>query len=109
MNWKAMADKAKQTFQQRGGSKAAKEDADGEIEAAVAPLGFVDDDAPEEPDREPDGDVHEHDPPPRDELGEQPTGDQTDSAASGGHGRVEPHRAVTFRPVGEDGGEQGQG
>jgi hypothetical protein len=28
MNWKAMADKAKQTFQQRGGSKAAKEDAE---------------------------------------------------------------------------------
>ena len=28
MNWKAMADKAKQTFQQRGGSRAAKEDAD---------------------------------------------------------------------------------
>ena len=28
MNWKAMADKAKQTFQQRGGSQAAKEDAD---------------------------------------------------------------------------------
>ena len=27
MNWKAMADKAKQAFQQRGGSKAAKEDA----------------------------------------------------------------------------------
>jgi hypothetical protein len=28
MNWKAMADKAKQTFQQRGGSKPAKEDAE---------------------------------------------------------------------------------
>jgi hypothetical protein len=28
MNWKSMADKAKQTFQQRGGSKAAKEDAE---------------------------------------------------------------------------------
>ena len=28
MNWKAMADKAKQTFQQRGGSEAAKEDAE---------------------------------------------------------------------------------
>ena len=28
MNWKAMADKAKQTFQQRGGSDAAKEDAE---------------------------------------------------------------------------------
>ena len=28
MNWKAMADKAKQAFQQRGGSKAAKEDAE---------------------------------------------------------------------------------
>ena len=28
MNWKAIADKAKQTFQQRGGSKAAKEDAE---------------------------------------------------------------------------------
>jgi hypothetical protein len=28
MNWKAMADKAKQVFQQRGGSKAAKEDAE---------------------------------------------------------------------------------
>ena len=28
MNWKAMTDKAKQTFQQRGGSKAAKEDAE---------------------------------------------------------------------------------
>jgi hypothetical protein len=28
MNWKAMADKAKQTFQQRGGSGAAKEDAE---------------------------------------------------------------------------------
>jgi general stress protein YciG len=28
MNWKAMADKAKQTFQQRGGSEAAKQDAE---------------------------------------------------------------------------------
>jgi hypothetical protein len=28
MNWKTMADKAKQAFQQRGGSKAAKEDAE---------------------------------------------------------------------------------
>ena len=28
MNWKAMADKAKQTFQQRGGSEAAKGDAE---------------------------------------------------------------------------------
>jgi hypothetical protein len=28
MDWKAMADKAKQVFQQRGGSKAAKEDAE---------------------------------------------------------------------------------
>jgi hypothetical protein len=28
MNWKTMADKAKQTFQQRGGSTAAKEDAE---------------------------------------------------------------------------------
>ena len=28
MNWKTMADKAKQTFQQRGGSRAAKEDAE---------------------------------------------------------------------------------
>jgi hypothetical protein len=28
MNWKAMADKAKQTFQQRGGSTAAKQDAE---------------------------------------------------------------------------------
>jgi hypothetical protein len=28
VNWKAIADKAKQTFQQRGGSEAAKEDAE---------------------------------------------------------------------------------
>jgi hypothetical protein len=28
MNWKAIADKGKQAFQQRGGSKAAKEDAE---------------------------------------------------------------------------------
>jgi hypothetical protein len=28
MDWKAMADKAKHVFQQRGGSKAAKEDAE---------------------------------------------------------------------------------
>jgi len=28
MDWKAMADKAKQIFQQRGGTKAAKEDAE---------------------------------------------------------------------------------
>jgi hypothetical protein len=28
MNWKALADKGKQAFQQRGGSKAAKEDAE---------------------------------------------------------------------------------
>ena len=28
MNWQSIADKAKQTFQQRGGSKAAKEDAE---------------------------------------------------------------------------------
>ena len=28
MNWKAMADKAKQVFQQRGGATAAKEDAE---------------------------------------------------------------------------------
>ena len=28
MNWKAMADTAQQAFQQRGGSKAAKEDAE---------------------------------------------------------------------------------
>jgi len=28
MDWKAMADKAKQVFQQRGGAKAAKEDAE---------------------------------------------------------------------------------
>ncbi len=28
MNWRTMADKAKQVFQQRGGSKAAKEDAE---------------------------------------------------------------------------------
>jgi hypothetical protein len=28
MNWKAMADKGKQTFQQRGGSEAAKADAE---------------------------------------------------------------------------------
>jgi hypothetical protein len=28
VNWKAMADRAKQTFQQRGGTEAAKEDAE---------------------------------------------------------------------------------
>jgi hypothetical protein len=28
VNWKSIADKAKQTFQQRGGSEAAKEDAE---------------------------------------------------------------------------------
>ncbi len=46
MNWKAMADKAKQTFQQRGGSKAAKEDAE-ELRDIVQGQGSVTDKAKE--------------------------------------------------------------
>ena len=46
MNWKAMADKAKQTFQQRGGSKAAKEDAE-ELRNIVQGQGSVADKAKE--------------------------------------------------------------
>jgi hypothetical protein len=46
MNWKAMADKAKQTFQQRGGSEAAKEDAE-ELRDIVRGQGSVTDKAKE--------------------------------------------------------------
>lgn len=46
MNWKAMADKAKQTFQQRGGSEAAKEDAE-ELRDIVRGQGSITDKAKE--------------------------------------------------------------
>ena len=44
MNWKAMADKAKQVFQQRGGATAAKEDA-GELRDIAQGQGSVADKA----------------------------------------------------------------
>jgi hypothetical protein len=46
MNWKAMADKAKQTFQQRGGSEAAKGDAE-ELRDIVRGQGSITDKAKE--------------------------------------------------------------
>ncbi len=44
MNWKTMADKAKQTFQQRGGSEAAKGDAE-EVRDIVRGEGSIGDKA----------------------------------------------------------------
>jgi hypothetical protein len=46
VNWKAMADKAKQTFEQRGGSEAAKEDAE-ELRDIVSGQGSITDKAKE--------------------------------------------------------------
>ena len=70
--------------------------------------GLHDDDPTEHPDDEPDGDVHEHDPTPRDEIGEETSGDEPGGAAGRRHRRVETDGPHPRRPLGEGRGEQRQ-
>ena len=63
-----------------------------DVEAAVAPLGLDEHRAADQPDGEADRHVHEHDPAPRDQLGEQAAGDEADGAAGGRHRREEADR-----------------
>ena len=65
-----------------------------------ASVGLDDDDSGREPDDQTDGDVDEHDPSPRDELGEEAAGHQPGGAAGGRHRGVEadgPHPSPGLR------------
>ena len=78
----------------------------GQVEAPPLAFGLDDDDPAEQPDGHADGDVHEHDPAPRDELGEQPAGHQPGGPTGGRHRRVEADGPDPLLPFGEHRGEE---
>ncbi len=89
-------------------------DADGagdraeQVEVTVPALGLDEHGSADEPHRDPDGDVHEHDPTPRDQLGEEAAQDEAGRAAGGGDRRVEGDGPHPLRALGERGGQERQ-
>ncbi len=75
----------------------------------VLTLGLHEDDATDEPDGQPDRDVDEHDPSPRDQLSEQPTGHQPGGAAGSRHRGVEANGTNPLGSLGKARREEGEG
>ena len=81
----------------------------GQVEVAPAALGLDQHRPTHDEHGQADGDVDEHHPAPRRPLGEQAAGDQAGGPSGGGDGGEQPDSPHPGRPVGEEGGQQGQG
>ena len=81
----------------------------GQVESPTPAFGLDDDDPAEQPDDQPDGNVHEHHPAPRDELGEQPAGHQSGGSTGGRHRCVQADGPDPLWSFGEHRGEEGEG
>ncbi len=89
-------------------AKRARERAE-QVEMALQATGLGEHTPPEDPDRDTNGDVDEHDPAPRHPLREQPSHHEAGGSASGRHGRIEADGAHVGRALREGGGQEGQG
>jgi hypothetical protein len=80
-----------------------------EVEAALTTLGLRQHHATHEPDGDADGNVHEHHPPPRHELGQQTAGHEPDGAAGRRDGGVHGDGPHALRAFGKDARQQREG